>query len=104
VKKKESLEVPCYYSSRLEFRAEVIEPLGMQDSFCVHTPHGTFQMTKADFHRDFLSVVNSSSYRDAGAYHYTRAPAKALRYLTNTAPHARPARPRVPIVSLPRLN
>ena len=36
-----------YSSSRLCFKADVIEPLNNYDIFAVHTPCGVFQMTKA---------------------------------------------------------
>jgi len=42
-----------YEFSRLGFKADVIEPLRDRDSFRVVTPVGTFQMTKAEFYRDF---------------------------------------------------
>ena len=55
-----------YSFSRLCFKADVIEPLNDDDIFAVHTPDGTFQMTKADFYRVFPNVVASKSYRDSG--------------------------------------
>jgi len=72
-----------YTSSRLRFKASVIEPLRPSNSFRVVTPAGTFQMTKADFHRDFDNVTASSSYRDKGDYNYKDIPAKALKYLVS---------------------
>jgi hypothetical protein len=70
-----------YEFSRLGFKADVIEPLRDRDSFRVVTPVGTFQMTKAEFYRDFANVVRSRSYRDRGLYHYPTVPEKALKYL-----------------------
>src|SRR5262249_46286006 len=69
-----------YEFSRLCFKADIIEPLSDQESFRVITPGGTFQMTKADFYRDFANVVKSRSYREGGIYHYPTVPQKALRY------------------------
>ena len=39
-----------YSSSRLCFKADVIEPLNNYDIFAVHTPCGVFQMTKAELY------------------------------------------------------
>lgn len=70
-----------YMAGRLTFKRDVIEPLKEFDVFRVVTPHGTFQMTKADVYAAFPAVVRSRSYRDAGIYHYPRLPeaAKAFR-------------------------
>jgi len=67
--------------SRLGFKADIIERLSSKDRFQVITPERTFEMTKAEFYRDFDNVVRSLSYRDRGLYHYPRTPAKALKYL-----------------------
>ena len=64
-----------YY--RLCFKADIIEPLNESDLFAVHTPKGTFQMTKADFYRVFRNVVISKSYSERGIYHYPTVPNKA---------------------------
>ncbi len=77
-----------YERTRLTFIANVIEPLGWHDAFRVTTPHGVFQMTKAEFYRDFPNVVESSSYRTGtaaanhggGYYHYYKVPNKAYKY------------------------
>ena len=68
-----------YY--RLCFKADIVEPLNDTDIFAVHTPEGTFQMTKAEFYRVFSNVVNSRSYKEKGIYHYPTIPAKALEFL-----------------------
>ena len=52
-----------YKATRLLFRAEVIESLADNDFFSVHTPEGTFSMTKVDFYRVFSNVVKTKSYR-----------------------------------------
>lgn len=70
-----------YKATRLLFRAEVIEPLKDSDVFRVHTPEGTFSMTKADFYKVFSNVVKTKSYRDRGIYHYPKIPTKALVFL-----------------------
>ncbi len=79
-----SKEVPSYSHTRLAFRHDIIEPLAVDDRFRVVTPAGTFEMTKAEFYRDFQGVTRSRSYREQGLYHYSRTPAKALRYLRDT--------------------
>lgn len=70
-----------YEFSRLGFKADLIEPLGPFDRFRIITPEGTFEMTKAEFYRDFANVVRSMSYRERGLYHYPATPEKALKYL-----------------------
>lgn len=69
-----------YKATRLLFRANVIEALTDNDVFKVHTPEGTFSMTKADFYRVFTNVVESKSYREKGIYHYPIVPSKALQF------------------------
>ena len=69
-----------YHHSRLCFKADQIEPLPMDGSFRVVTKVGTFQMTKAQFYRDFANVVGSRSYRTPGGYHYPTLPARAERH------------------------
>jgi hypothetical protein len=76
-----SKRVPSYEFSRLGFRADVIEPLSPSDLFRIVTPEGTFEMSKADFYRDFANVVRSMSYRERRLYHYPRTPEKAFKYL-----------------------
>ena len=46
-----------YTSSRLCFKADLIEPLNDNDSFIVHIPDETFKFTKADFYRVFSNVI-----------------------------------------------
>ena len=69
-----------YQFSRLCFKADIIEPLRDRDQFRVETPDGVFEMTKAQFYRDFANVVASQSYREKGIYHYPATPQKALKY------------------------
>ena len=74
-------KVPSYEFSRLGFKADVIEPLAPNDRFRIITPEGTFEMTKAEFYRDFANGAATMSYRERGLYHYPRTPEKALKYL-----------------------
>lgn len=70
-----------YEATRLLFRARVIEELNDSEMFHVHTPQGTFSMTKADFYRVFSNVVETKSYKERGIYHYPTIPSKALQFL-----------------------
>ena len=70
-----------YEATRLLFRAKVIEELNDSDLFRIHTPQGTFAMTKADFYRVFSNVVGTKSYKERGIYHYPTIPFKALQFL-----------------------
>lgn len=67
-------------SPRLRFYRDRIEPLDSLGRFRIETPHGSFEMTKSDFHSVFSNVVQSESYRDHGYYHYRSPPKKALRF------------------------
>lgn len=78
--------VARYPFTRLGFKADLIEPLSLADEFRVDTPVGSFQMSKQDFYDVFANVVASSSYRDAGLYHYTKVPVKAHRFLVKDSP------------------
>lgn len=69
-----------YSSTRLHFKRDLIEPLEMSDSFRIETPDGVFQMTKAEFYRDFSNVVKTPSYLVRGEYHSPNPPEKAMKY------------------------
>jgi hypothetical protein len=69
-----------YRHTRLCFKADQIEPLPMDGSFRVTTNVGIFQMTKAEFYRDFANVVQTRSYRAPGGYHYSVLPRRAESY------------------------
>lgn len=69
-----------YEFSRLCFKADVIEPLSMDQKFCVITPVGTFAMTKRQFYATFPNVLVSESYRLRKIYHYPTLPQKALQF------------------------
>lgn len=70
-----------YRLACLGFKPDVIERLAMGDTFRVITAEGSFEMTRADFCRDFANVVASPTYRAGRTYSYTKAPSKAQRYL-----------------------
>lgn len=67
-----------YEFSRFCFKADAIEHLTANDAFIVHTPKGSFQMTKADFYDVFSNVAKTKSYKERGIYIYPKTPAKAL--------------------------
>ena len=70
-----------YKYSRLCFKRNHIESLpALDDEFQVKTPFGAFQMSKAEFLRDFPKVRESASYREAGYYTYPVLPVRAERY------------------------
>jgi hypothetical protein len=69
-----------YSSCRFGFKADVIEPLAMEDLFAMTTPEGTFRMTKAQFYADFPGVMQSKSYLETRVYHYKKPPQRALKY------------------------
>lgn len=68
-----------YDSSRFCFKRQRIEELAPQDQFRMITPVGVFQMSKADFYREFPNVVASKSYK-AGVYNYPKLPSKAEQF------------------------
>lgn len=73
--------ITTYTSTRLHFKADVIEPLGMDEIFEVVTPEATWRMTKADFCRVFPNVRKSKSYAGARReYHYPKPPEKAEQF------------------------
>lgn len=75
------MKIVEYKFSRLCFKADIIEPLNANDAFIVHTPKGSFQMTKEEFYNVFSNVAKSKSYTERGIYHYPKTPAKALVFL-----------------------
>ncbi len=72
-----------YTSSRLCFKADVIEPLRENDVFFVHTPDGTFKFTKADFYAVFSNVITSKSYQEGRIYQYKCPPKQAYPFLVS---------------------
>jgi hypothetical protein len=69
-----------YSHSRLCFKADVIEPLGMEHRFCIVTDDGIFEMTKREFYETFPKVLESKSYRQDRVYHYPKPPKRALQF------------------------
>jgi hypothetical protein len=70
-----------YSSSRLLFRASVIEALGPDQRFRIQTPVGLFEMSKREFYEAFPRVVQTASYQDRGVYHFPQVPRAALPFL-----------------------
>lgn len=70
-----------YKSSRLTFKADVIDALTAEDRFRIETPNGVFEMTKADFVRVFPNVAATRSYREGRVYSYSSTPRAALQFL-----------------------
>ena len=70
-----------YTSSRLCFKADLIEPLKDNDVFVVRTLNGTFKFTKADFYRVFSNVIETKSYQEGRLYSYKYPPKRALPFL-----------------------
>lgn len=68
-----------YDSSRFCFKRDRIDPLDPAEQFRMITPVGVFQMTKADFYREFPNVVASASYK-SGVYNYPKLPSKAEQF------------------------
>ena len=75
-----------YTSSRLCFKADLIEPLKDNDSFIVHTPDGTFKFTKADFYRIFSNVIETKSYQEGRIYSCKYPPKRAIQFLISGRP------------------
>jgi hypothetical protein len=69
-----------YGASRFAFKADLIEPLAENQIFRIETPEGNFEMTKAEFYRDFLSVTQTKSYKRDRLYHFPTVPERARRY------------------------
>jgi hypothetical protein len=70
-----------YSSSRLLFKADVIDALRDNDRFRVVTPAGTYEMSKADFLRVFQRATLTLSWRRDRWYHYPKPPAAAAEFL-----------------------
>jgi hypothetical protein len=69
-----------YESSRLCFKADLIEPLDWDEYFCVITNACIFKLSKREFYAIFPNVVNSKSYQEERIYHYPKVPKKAEKY------------------------
>ena len=73
-----------YTSSRLCFKADLIEPLNDNDSFIVYTPNGTFKFTKADFYHVFSNVIGTKSYQEDRLYSFKYPPKRAMQFLISS--------------------
>lgn len=73
-----------YTSSRLCFKADLIEPLKDNDSFIVCTPTGTFKFTKAEFYRVFANVIETKSYQEGRMYSCKYPPKRAMQFLISS--------------------
>jgi len=69
-----------YKSSRLCFKANIIEKLSMEGKFCIVTPDGTYRFTKREFYETFPNVVASKSYQESRLYHFPKPPKRALKF------------------------
>lgn len=73
-----------YSHHRLCFRADLIEPLELQERFRVITSVGIFEMSKLEFLTVFDNVIASRSYSCNGLYHYPTVPKKAMPFLVDS--------------------
>ena len=78
------MKIVEYTFSRLCFKANVIESLENNDVFIVHTPDGSFRMTKADFYRVFPKIPKTKSYQEREIYHCKYPPQRAMQFLTES--------------------
>lgn len=79
-----SVPIASYSASRLLFKADVIDPLSDGECFRIVTPAGTYEMSKADFVREFPGIIQSKSYRESRVYHYRKPPKRAAKFLVQT--------------------
>lgn len=71
-----------YEHPQLSFNAKWIEPLEMNQRFCVITPNLYFIMTKQQFYDTFPSVVSPGScYRNTGVHHFRSLPLRARPFM-----------------------
>ncbi|VGO22036.1 hypothetical protein [Pontiella sulfatireligans] len=71
-----------YEYSRLCFNAKWIEPLEMNQRFCIVTPNIYYIMTKREFYETFPNIVKPGScYRNTGVYHYRSPPQRARPFM-----------------------
>ena len=71
-----------YDYPQLCFNAKWIEPLEMNQRFCVVTPNIYFIMTKKEFYETFPNIVSEGScYRNTGFYHYRSPPQRARQFM-----------------------
>lgn len=72
-----------YTSTRLTFKKNEIKNLDENEYFKVNVTNdnATYKMTKKEFYKTFLNVVNSISYKENGNYNYKKTPKKAFKYI-----------------------
>lgn len=68
-----------YSHTRLCFLRDKIEPLSMDEYFCIHAGDGTYVMSKREFYTTFANVLKTKSYLEDGIYHYPVTPQKAMQ-------------------------
>ena len=73
-----------YTSSRLCFKADLIEPLKDNESFIVRTPNGIFKFSKSDFYRVFSNVIETKSYQEGRMYSCKYPPKRAMQFLISS--------------------
>ena len=76
-----------YSSSRLSFKADIIESLNDKDEFAVQTPFGVFKMTKAEFYNTFPNIVKTESYQKGRLYSMKEPTRKAMQFQTDATPN-----------------
>ena len=70
-----------YEAARLRFLRKRIDPMRPNDMVRIKVPgEGIFEMTKQQAFDEFSNVFRSRSYREAGYYHYSTTPQRALKY------------------------
>ncbi|MEE9368411.1 MAG: hypothetical protein V3V05_06060 [Pontiella sp.] len=71
-----------YEDFRLSFNAKSIEPLEMNQRFCIVTPNIYYIMTKREFYENFADIVKPGScYRTTGLYYFRSPPQRARPFM-----------------------
>lgn len=71
-----------YVDFRLCFNAKWIEPLEMNQRFCIVTPNIYYIMSKREFYDTFADVVKPGScYRNTGLYYFRSPPQRARPFM-----------------------
>lgn len=70
-----------YEAARLRFLKKRIDPMHPHDMLRIKVPgQGIFEMTKQQVLDEFENVFASRAYQEAGYYHYSTTPQRALKY------------------------
>ncbi len=70
-----------YEAARLRFVKSRIDKLPVGGRLRIRVKsHGSFELSKEDLETDFLNVLESRAYNEAGYYHYAAIPSKAMKY------------------------